>query len=208
MEIKAARERMRRRGVPERVLILDIEATGLQADSCPVEIAYGDPLESWVSAYLIKPHPGWKHFQLTERAQTLTGITPNMLSSATPADKVAKSVAEDLRRADLVLSDSPAWDGRWLKKLLDLAPSPVDVEVKDFFTTINAFNPLRKYLSTHKCLNIFDKSEHRAGGDVIRLLRVYRRAVPVPLWEEQYCPVKSRGFGMATRVPFIPGIPE
>ncbi|MBF0383226.1 MAG: hypothetical protein HQL69_19560 [Magnetococcales bacterium] len=208
MENTAARERMRRRGVPGRILILDIEATGLQADSCPIEIAYGDPLESWVNSFLIKPHPDWEHIPVTEQAQSLTGINSEMLCSATPANKVAKIVAADLQQADLVLSDSPVWDGRWLKKLLDLSPLPVDVEIKDFFTTINAFNPLRKYLSTHKCLNIFDKSEHRAGGDVIRLLKVFRRALPVPLWEEQYCPVKSRGFGMATRAKFIPGIPE
>jgi DNA polymerase III subunit epsilon len=193
---------------PNRVIILDIESTGLSQDSYPTEIAYGDPLESWVNSSLIKPHPNWESIPWTEQSKTLTGITPDLLKCAQPAIKVASKVARDLSKADLILSDAPEWDTLWLNRLLDLNKTPADIEIKDFQTTINQLNPLRRYLSTYKCLNFYDKSEHRAGGDVIRLIRVYRRAIHVPLQEEQYCPLKNRGFGNKKRPKFLPGIPE
>ncbi|MBF0448901.1 MAG: hypothetical protein HQL67_11925 [Magnetococcales bacterium] len=208
MKTRAKKKWMDWRNVPERVLVLDIEATGLQADSTPIEIAYGDPLESWVNAFLIRPHPDWEDQPWDPQVKALTGITPELLSCARPAADVARIVAADLARADLILSDAPAWDKRWLMRLLDLAPVPVNIEIHDFQNTLNTFNPLRRYLSTHRCLNLYDKSEHRAGGDVIRLLRVYRRALPVPLWEQQYCPLDDRGFGQKKRPAFIAGIPE
>ena len=208
MKDEAIKKCMAIRGIPHRVLILDIEATGLCPDSYPIEIAYADPLESWVTSSLIQPHPNWEDLPWDEQAQTLTGIAPALLKNAIPATKVAKKVADDLSKADLVLSDAPEWDNRWLNRLLDLNQTPIKIDIKDFRSTINHFNPLRQYLSTYKCLNIYDKSEHRAAGDVIRLLRVYRRAIHVPLFEEQYCPIKNRGFGAGERPAFIPGIPE
>jgi DNA polymerase III subunit epsilon len=195
-------------GVPDKVLILDIEASGLHKDSFPIEIAYGDPKDSWVTSSLIRPHPTWNNGLWDQEAITLTGILPELLQCAPLATQVTKNVAKDLSQADLILSDAPAWDARWLNRLLDLNPTPVNIKIEDFRATINKFNPLRKYLSTYKCLNIYDKSEHRAGGDVIRLLRVYRRALPLPLWEEQYCPIKHGGFASTKRPKFIPGIPE
>ncbi|MBF0380779.1 MAG: hypothetical protein HQL69_07165 [Magnetococcales bacterium] len=194
--------------VPDKVLILDIEATGLQEDSYPIEIAYGDPLESWVTSSLIRPHKNWEKVAWDQQTELITGISLKLLQCAPLAVEVAKNVAKDLAQADLILSDAPAWDGRWLHHLLQLNPTPVKITIKDFRTTINELNPLRRYLSTYKCLNIYDKSEHRAGADVIRLLRVYRRALPQPLWEQQYCPIKPGGFAFSSRPEFIPGLPE
>ncbi|MBF0455475.1 MAG: hypothetical protein HQL72_11750 [Magnetococcales bacterium] len=208
MRSEAVKKRMLWSGVPDRVLILDIEASGLYAGSFPIEIAYADPLKSWVDASLICPDPSWEGHPWDQQIEALTGITREMLASAPPASEVAKKVAEDLSQADLILSDAPVWDLRWLERLLSLNDTPVKLIIKDFQSSLDRFNPLRRYLSTHRCLNIYDKSEHRAGGDVIRLLRVYRRALPIPLWEEQYCPIKKRGFGQGESVLFVPGLPE
>jgi DNA polymerase III alpha subunit (gram-positive type) len=199
---------MKQRNSNQRVLVLDIEATGLHPDSYPIEIAYANPLESWVTSSLIKPHPDWGDLPWDERSKALTGITETNLMNATSAEKVAKTVAQDISKADIILSDAPAWDERWLNRLLAVAHTNCNFEIQDFLSTINNLNPLRKYLSTYKCLNFYDKSEHRAAGDVIRLLRVYRRAIRVPLFEEQYCPIKKRGFGTGNSNAFVPGILE
>lgn len=109
-------------------ILLDIEASSLDAGSFPIEIAWVDATGRGVT-YLISPRFNWNGWSpVSER---LHGISRRMLDAeGIPAITVAQ-MAHTALHDRIIYSDNPAFDAYWLGMLLELiGQSPLDV--KDF----------------------------------------------------------------------------
>lgn len=98
----------------EKIITLDIEASGLSSDSYPIEIGVVLPdNSSW--CHLIKPAESWNHWN--QEAQKLHHITQeNLLSHGKDIRAIAESL-NDLLNDKIAYSDCWVLDDRWLQKL-------------------------------------------------------------------------------------------
>ena len=102
-------------------VFLDFEASSLNADGFPVEVA-------WVfedgrsESHLIRPAPGWTDWD--GEAEAVHGVSREQLAEegADHAD-VAARMLEQLSGHALYVT-APSWDGQWLSLLLRAAGLP------------------------------------------------------------------------------------
>ena len=109
---------MARRRADSRVtrFFLDFEASSLGQGSWPIEVAWVD--EYGVSeAHMILPDAAWSGW--SRASQEIHRIRlEDVHALGKPADFVAERIVACLR-GHTVYSDAPAWDGGWLRMLLD-----------------------------------------------------------------------------------------
>jgi hypothetical protein len=157
-----------------KILVLDIEASGLHDSSYPIEIAYGDLDTSEINSHLITPTAKWKQSYWDPTAEKMHGISLQSLDKATPALDVAKIVQHDLGNADIILSDAPDWDQIWIDKLWaegGLENPPI---LRDFFSLINVISPESgPEILEHELKD----PAHRAGDDVKMLVELFRKCL-------------------------------
>ena len=104
-----------------RIVFLDIESSGLQPDSFPIEIGWVDE-HGEEDGYLVRPPESWTSW--SEQSQEVHGISREQLAKeGRPVQDVASSVDRRLRNAE-VYSDAPEWDEAWLTMLLAEAGLP------------------------------------------------------------------------------------
>ncbi|SDB75010.1 exonuclease domain-containing protein [Belnapia rosea] len=98
------------------LLFLDIETSGLDSGSFPIEIAWCD-VDGHGEAHLIRPTSGWTAWNTESEA--MHGIArERLLAEGKPATAVARRAASALSsKRVLVLSDAPAFDQVWLDRL-------------------------------------------------------------------------------------------
>jgi len=96
--------------------IIDIEASGLQEESYPVEIAvYDIDDESQSFVHLIKPHESWTHWCYD--AERIHGLSRQYLKEdGEDAYEVLRHIKQVLSENN-VYSDAVYYDVRWLRKL-------------------------------------------------------------------------------------------
>jgi hypothetical protein len=150
------------------ILIIDIEASGLYSDSYPTEIAYGDPFSRNIESYLIKPTTFWQGLYWDPEAEKITGITKEKIANAVPACDIAKLIAPILNKADIVLSDAPEWDQRWLNMLFDSGGIHITPKIESFHRFVNQINPSAEYRFLENNLPV-----HRAEADVRILMECF-----------------------------------
>jgi hypothetical protein len=103
---------------------IDIEASSLSSQSFPTEVAWvsADLSAGYVS--LIEPEFGWADWD--PEAEAITDLSRKaIIRLGEPVDRVANALNDMLAGAK-VLTDNPAVDGRWLRKLFftaDVTPS-------------------------------------------------------------------------------------
>ncbi|MGE0665032.1 MAG: transcriptional regulator [Sphingomonadales bacterium] len=98
-------------------VFMDFEASGLTADSYPIEIAWVFEDDSGGESHLIRPAEGWTSW--TASGEETHGISRARLDADGRAAKdVARRVVEALSGHDLYAS-APDWDGKWLSDLLE-----------------------------------------------------------------------------------------
>jgi hypothetical protein len=98
-------------------VFMDFEASGLTADSYPIEIAWVFEDGSGGESHLIRPADGWTAW--TAAGEETHGISREKLTAeGAPADAVARRAVEALSGHDLYAS-APEWDGKWLSDLLE-----------------------------------------------------------------------------------------
>lgn len=98
--------------------ILDIEASGFGEGSYPIEIGIVLP-DSDSYSFLIKPEPGWTHWD--ETAEKIHGISRTELEQkGRPAWDIA-SLLNNLLSGKKIYSDAWAHDYVWLNQLFDSA---------------------------------------------------------------------------------------
>jgi hypothetical protein len=107
------------------VAIIDFEASCLPNDglSYPIEVAVakvGGRSRSW----LIKPAPKWFYWDWSEEAESLHGISPNLLKQkGLPARQVLEELADEVA-GFRVYADSDL-DSYWLETLAEACGQPL-----------------------------------------------------------------------------------
>ena len=103
-------------------VFMDFEASGLTADSYPIEVAWVFEDGSGGESHLIRPAPGWTAWTVV--AETVHNITRQTLEDqGAGAETVARRMVDALSGHDLFAS-SPEWDGKWLSDLLEAGGFP------------------------------------------------------------------------------------
>lgn len=106
--------------MPE-IVFLDFEASSLEKESYPIEIAWVGE-SGFEESYLIKPAAEWTDW--SDEAEAIHGIQRARLTAdGAPHDEVAKRMVDALGDHALFAS-APSWDGQWLSKLLRAAGLP------------------------------------------------------------------------------------
>ncbi|WP_337270792.1 3'-5' exonuclease [Oryzifoliimicrobium ureilyticus] len=103
------------------IVFLDFEASSLNKNSFPIEIAW--VFEDGRSrSTLIKPLPNWTDW--SDRAQSIHGISKQeLLSAGAQVEDLVSEMLEVLQSHELYAS-APSWDGKWLSTLLRAAGRP------------------------------------------------------------------------------------
>lgn len=156
----------------ERIVTLDIEASGFGSSSYPLEV--GIVLsngESWCS--LIKPEPHWTHWSM--EAQAIHLITPEQLQErGKPIKEIALALNACLK-GKTVYSDCWVLDDRWLRKLFENARIKPSFRLQDI-TYILKEEQFPDWEKTKQTIaNELDISRHRATNDARILQEAFYR---------------------------------
>lgn len=114
----------------DRILIIDIEASGLGQTSFPIEIGLAALDDDFTWSALIRPDPDWTDDEWDEIAAELHGLTPVQLQrEGRPAHDVARDLWAVIAQCEL-FCDAPVQDGHWLERLRQTTwpvPEPIAV---------------------------------------------------------------------------------
>lgn len=104
-----------------KLYFLDFEASSLDSNSYPIEIAWVDE-NGQGESYLINPHWSWKGWSIL--SESIHHITLDQLRrEGMPADDVARR-AQTVLSNSRIISDQPAFEQVWLQILLDVINAP------------------------------------------------------------------------------------
>jgi len=113
------------------LLWIDVEASGLHADSYPIEIGWCG-VDLVQTSFLIKPIPNrWTFHEWSPSSEKVHGIGWNLLNEI---GHDARDVAAWLNAATsgkIVLSDNPGYDQGWLNQLYFDTGIPMEFELMD-----------------------------------------------------------------------------
>ena len=146
----------------EKIITLDIEASGLSVDSYPIEIGVVlTDNSSW--CHLIKPAENWHHW--SQEAQELHKITrDNLIKHGKDIRAIAESL-NDLLKDKIVYSDCWVLDDKWLRKLYAEARLTPSFRLRDIMHILKEDDFIdweATKLTIAKELNI---ERHRATND-------------------------------------------
>lgn len=109
------------------IYFLDFEASSLMPGSFPIEIAWVDQ-NGQGEGTLIRPAPAWLTPdagvpEWSAASERIHGISLSTLADqGAPVERVAARAVQVLAPVNaMVFSDSPAFDGHWLERLLEAA---------------------------------------------------------------------------------------
>lgn len=102
-------------------VFLDFEASSLDPDSVPIEIAWVDE-NGHSEGYLIRPADGWTDWNVA--AESVHGISRARIAAEGHEALWVAERALDALSAHELFSDAPGFDGIWLAELLAVLPEP------------------------------------------------------------------------------------
>jgi len=164
----------KKRAKGKRLAFIDMEASGLNAKSWPVEAGWafadGSP-----QSVLIQPVEMWPEDAWDDEAEALHGLSREQLHrEGAPVAEACKVINSALDGCE-VYSDAPDWDAFWLYRLFGAA------KMKPLFS-LRSFADLVRPL-INGCENeLFRRANeiaprmHRAAADALHLQTVYRMA--------------------------------
>ncbi len=161
---------------PKHPFIIDVEASGLGADSYPIEIGVAlQPGQRY--SCLIAPAPSWQHWD--DGAEKLHGISRAKLqASGKPATQVAATLNE--RLAGLVLfSDGWVVDKPWISRLFRQARMSMTFHVSPLELILTEPQMALWQDEKRKVIAESDLKRHRASVDawVIQETFIRTRAI-------------------------------
>jgi len=156
----------------QRIVFLDVEASGLGQDSFPIEVGWAF-LEGGSGSLLIRPAVDWTLDAWEPFAEDIHGISWETLWRE---GRAARDVADHLNRLlggqRFVLSDASDQDSLWLARLFEETPDA------------QAFTLTEERLARRLCLGEFvagagaeldfASREHRAEADALQLAAAWR----------------------------------
>lgn len=154
-----------------KIAFIDLEASGLGADSWPIEVGWcfpeGDPC-----ALLIQSAKGWKDDAWDPKAETLHGISREMLATSGEAPEKVCAALNAALEGVKVYSDAPDWDGFWLYRLYQAANMRQAFELWDFRDLFADMSPEAIQAASAKASGVAPH-RHRASDDVLHMQTLY-----------------------------------
>jgi hypothetical protein len=99
----------------KRLVFLDIEASGLDERSYPIEIGWVDE-DGDGDSVLVQPLFHWTYW--SRKSESVHHLTREFLASHGAPVAASASRVADAVRGNIVVVDEPEWDGHWLRMLL------------------------------------------------------------------------------------------
>lgn len=147
---------------------MDVEASGLQDDSYPIEIAWSDSLGN-SETFLITPHHSWIHWD--PKAEVVHGISRERLLDVGISIGDACSRLNTNLVDETVFTDAADYDSRWLLTLFKKA------EIEPLFRIEDVFNFYKALPSTQarviQQIISANPAPHRALPDCQRYSKAY-----------------------------------
>ena len=146
---------------PTYPVFLDIEASGLAAESYPIEIAWNNAAGK-IQSFLIKRHPEWTHWN--DEAEKLHRIYREELEEhGISLDEACDLLDKDLAGGH-IFSDAPFYERQWLNKLYDTASRKRPFTVQGI-SKIPEFRQAFVVKGTETDFNRFQKKAFKELGD-------------------------------------------
>lgn len=164
------------------IAFLDVESSGLEPGSYPVEVGVcGDGLSP--RSWLVLPHPEWPASAWSEEAEALHGISRETLGrEGLPALQVADELDRHLLGL-AVHSDAVGFDGEWLDVLYRAAGRVRPFRLLDEAQAYARLSPpdeagvqdlLLRWRRANQACDVAYPHIHRAGADALRMAAVFR----------------------------------
>ncbi|MCF7699876.1 3'-5' exonuclease [Loktanella sp. M215] len=158
----------------DHLVFIDFEASGLDANSWPVEVGLtiiaGGQLQTWSS--LIKPEPDWPARSWDARAEQIHGISRTDLDGAPAAADVARELLARIGQRSVV-SDAPGFDWNWCFKLVDVIDAvPPRFQDVDRIVKMACKGQMGAMLVAFSHLSDAPR-EHRVGADTERMATAF-----------------------------------
>jgi len=168
-------------------IFLDCEASSLDHESYPIEIAWG-AAPGEIESHLINPYGYPQSYTNWDiGAQAVHGLSRNFLSkNGRHPETIAKRMDEMLS-GQIVYTDAPDFDGFWCRRLFEAVNRPLNIEFRDIDVLFRKLLPqefwyvdmLQHYSTKLELLKVQARtnvkvSAHRASNDVLYLLELYR----------------------------------
>jgi hypothetical protein len=169
------------------ITIVDFEASGLESDSYPIQVAWniGDEIHS----YYIHPKSAHEWVGWSILSEHVHGISRDYLDvHGSSVDKVAERMNDSLRGMT-VYSDAVFYDKGWCQRLFAETPHTMTFEFKDFWESIRQYAPFgirdagaygmtewSNQLIAKAKGNLPDVREHLADNDVKIRMEIVRLA--------------------------------
>ncbi|TQV68126.1 hypothetical protein FKG94_23840 [Exilibacterium tricleocarpae] len=153
------------------LIFIDVEASGLDIDSYPIEIALR--LNGATHSWLIRPEAGWRHW--CKNAEALHGLPRQQLvETGLDARVVAAEINALLASTDgLVYSDAAPWDAHWVSVLFDGAQLPACFAILPIQDLLDSGQESRFFTCLERLFEADSRRRHRAGTDVELIARAY-----------------------------------
>lgn len=161
----------------ETFVILDFEASSLSTESWPIEVGLswleGQEVRTWSS--LIRPAPDWPLSDWSAQSAAVHGIPLDRIDHAPSAAEVAKELLNIVDARTLV-SDAPAFEARWLSRLLQTAGHGQQPSIEDYDAVSFALFSGLALDMVYEAL-ARRPAPHRAGPDSARLAQGWKHGL-------------------------------
>jgi hypothetical protein len=153
---------------------IDLEASGLGARSWPVEIGWAFA-DGTADSFLVRPDPSWTDDAWDRRAESLHGISREILEREGIDARDACLRLNAALGGVKVFSDAPDWDGFWLFRLFSASGVRQAFQIQDFGRLVRPLAGVREEALLARAARIAPR-RHRAKADALHLQTLYRLA--------------------------------
>ena len=159
----------------KEIAFIDLEASGLDARSWPIEVGWCFP-DGRPQSFLIKPAADWAMEAWDEKAEALHGITRRVLDLQGDAPKAICAALNDALTGLTVYSDAPDWDGFWLYRLFESGGVKMAFVLSDFSEILRDVAP-EEFDGLVAEASKIAPHRHRTNDDVLHMKALYELAV-------------------------------
>ena len=156
------------------IAFIDLEASGLNAESWPIEVGWCH-IGKKPQSFLIKPQKEWSMSAWDEAAEKLHGVKRSELDKkGIDPEKICAELNRGLE-GSTVYSDAPDWDGFWLYRLFRAAGVKQAFKLTDFHQVVGSIAPETLTKMVAEATKTAPHS-HRAEDDVLHMMALYQMA--------------------------------
>ncbi len=179
---------------------LDVEASSLDANSYPIEVAWSDD-QGNIESYLINPYAIEEWTDWDYHAQQIHGISRKMCrESGMHPERVCNRMSNSIRAGETIYADGMPYDEHWIDTLYGAGSMLGHAQFRIVHSDLVMLTLLRKVeLDNNKLLELYERlkleahrmvgARHRVEPDVQYLIELWKH---VWLWTEGRFRVQGR----------------